>query len=65
MGGIGMITLGLGSIFNIHEAPAIADGIAQVGAQAAAGALNPYGLILTALGVLGVVLKDKAGKKED
>jgi len=63
-GGLGLITLGLGDLFRINEAPAIADGLNQVaGLVAQTGGLNLYGVALTALGVLGTILKEKGQNK--
>ncbi len=62
--GLGLVTLGLGDIFRIKEAPAIADGLNQVaGVVSQGGGLNVYGLVLTALGVLGAIIKEKGANK--
>ncbi len=63
-GGLGLVMLGLGDLFKIKEAPAIADGLNQVaGMVAKTGGLNLYGVALTALGVLGAIIKEKGQNK--
>lgn len=57
--GLGLVTLGLGELGKVKEAPAVAEALQQAGALASTGALNWQGLAMILMGLAATVLKDK------
>lgn len=60
--GLGLVTLGIGEIGKVKEAPAVAAAIEQAGALASAGALSWQGIAMILMGLAAAVLKDKGSK---
>ena len=57
-GGLGMILYGLGEVFKISEAPAVAEAVAQ-GGQAMASGTPWEALIPIGAGAIMTIMKDK------
>ncbi len=58
-GGLGAITLGLGEILQVNEAPAVVGVIGQAAEQVAATGSPVAGGIALVLGLLGIFLGEK------
>lgn len=58
-GGLGLITFGLGNLFQINEAPAIAEAVGQGGQVIVETGNWQTGLLTILFGVVGAFIKDK------